>query len=329
MGYANEFSWSFSRSNLFNNCKRAYYYNYYASHNGWDWNAAPGELAFEAYRLKKLTNKWGWLGSAVHTTAAQYLKATLAGKGFPVEQFVEDTMRSQWAQSLDKGPYRPAHATKLYEHVIEGTGDMAIVLEQSITDAKEMLRTLVNSRLIAKATTALKNNPAAWRSIERLESFSIDGTKVWVVMDFCFLSDKGKVCIVDWKTGKAKPIDAQQLAIYAMFTQRQWMDRLEDIVLVDFYLKADNVEYNYVSQEDIDGVKEKIRASVEEMSNYVVGTSNTAKPISEFEKASEDITSEACKWCNFRPICYGQIEVKEPEKHVWTPSVVDEADIPF
>ena len=46
-------SWSHSRRETFQECPRKYYYQYYASHNGWEADAP--ETARLAYRLKNLT----------------------------------------------------------------------------------------------------------------------------------------------------------------------------------------------------------------------------------------------------------------------------------
>ena len=37
--FKNDFSWSFSRSRMYNECPKKYYLYYYGSNNGWDKNA--------------------------------------------------------------------------------------------------------------------------------------------------------------------------------------------------------------------------------------------------------------------------------------------------
>ena len=55
--FKNEFSWSYSRDNLFQECKREYYYNYYGSWGGWEKNKAD-EITRTLYVLKNLQNRW-------------------------------------------------------------------------------------------------------------------------------------------------------------------------------------------------------------------------------------------------------------------------------
>jgi hypothetical protein len=58
-----EFSWSISRRDTFQSCRRKYYYSYYAS------NDDP-----EIKRLKKLSGLPLWAGSVVHETIEGLLK---------------------------------------------------------------------------------------------------------------------------------------------------------------------------------------------------------------------------------------------------------------
>ena len=67
----NEFSWSKSRHEKFQECRRAYYLAYYGSWGGWQ--AAHGSTVREIYVLKKLSSRWQWAGSLVHDALYQFL----------------------------------------------------------------------------------------------------------------------------------------------------------------------------------------------------------------------------------------------------------------
>jgi hypothetical protein len=60
----NQFSWSRSRDETFLDCPRQYYYEYYASWNGW-LGDAPGRTR-TIYILKQLKSRQMWAGEAVH-----------------------------------------------------------------------------------------------------------------------------------------------------------------------------------------------------------------------------------------------------------------------
>ena len=64
MNFKNEFSWSKSRDEVFNECKRKYYFNHYGFWGGWD-PASPDKIR-ELYVLKNLSSRHIWIGQVVH-----------------------------------------------------------------------------------------------------------------------------------------------------------------------------------------------------------------------------------------------------------------------
>src|SRR5690554_1475593 len=86
-----EWSWSFSRHQTFSSCHRKYYYQYYASHNGWEQQGT--ELATTAYRLKKITNLYTTLDDAVHKVAENLVRLARKGNKLPEASEVEETIR--------------------------------------------------------------------------------------------------------------------------------------------------------------------------------------------------------------------------------------------
>src|ERR1700694_2311111 len=67
----NDFSWSKSRDDKFQQCLRAYYLHYYKSWGGWD-EEAPAE-ARGLYLLKKLSNRFSWAGAVGHEAICHVL----------------------------------------------------------------------------------------------------------------------------------------------------------------------------------------------------------------------------------------------------------------
>src|SRR5512138_3464475 len=76
----NDFTWSKSRHEKFEECLRAYYYQYYGSWGGWE--AAHGSEVRELYVLKKLSSRWQWAGSVVHDALKQLLRRARATGSF-------------------------------------------------------------------------------------------------------------------------------------------------------------------------------------------------------------------------------------------------------
>src|ERR1041384_690141 len=102
----NEFSWSKSRSGVFDECKRRYFYQYYGAWGGWE--PAASEETRRLYVLKQLATRQMWAGRIVHDAIEMALVAMRDGRGMPVEAFVADViarMRTEWRSSRD-GRYR-------------------------------------------------------------------------------------------------------------------------------------------------------------------------------------------------------------------------------
>ena len=68
----NTFTWSVSRDKTFEMCARQYWWNYYGSWGGWSRDADPE--ARRAYMFKNLSNRWAWVGTAVHEAIEGLLK---------------------------------------------------------------------------------------------------------------------------------------------------------------------------------------------------------------------------------------------------------------
>src|SRR5690606_12639367 len=98
--FTNDFSWSKSRHEKFSECLRAYYLHYYFSWGGWTYDASPEAQA--AWRLKKLTNRFAWVGTVVHDAIRDTLLAIQAGQPVSLERTLEDArgrMRAEFRSS--------------------------------------------------------------------------------------------------------------------------------------------------------------------------------------------------------------------------------------
>lgn len=73
----NRFSYSLSQGSQFRTCERQYWFSRYGSWGGWEREASP--LAREAYRLKKLTNRYLWTGNRVHEAIRETLEVFRSG----------------------------------------------------------------------------------------------------------------------------------------------------------------------------------------------------------------------------------------------------------
>jgi hypothetical protein len=225
----NEFSWSKSRHERFRECRRAYFYTYYGSWGGWE--AAPGTPVRELYVLKKLSSRWQWAGSVVHGALKRMLQAARAtGSFWPLEKTLDRTRakaRSEWAWSRDKSYWREAsQIVGLLEHEygeVVPDAEWKRIYEQVIEGS---LRSFYESPILEE----LRRVPGEqWLSVDELDSWDFEGTKIWVAVDFAYRDAEGRVHILDWKTGKERGVDHTQVGIYALYAQRKWSVAPEEV----------------------------------------------------------------------------------------------------
>lgn len=308
----NDFTWSSSRAGKFGECKRAYYYSYYASWHGWD--AKPDTLTRRAYMLKKLTSIVMWKGDVFHRAAEMDLRYfQQKGKPMSPDKLIEwalKTAEDEWRMSENKIILQNPKAVCIYDHYVTDDPKERKLLkneyEAARTDLKEWLKAYYGSAI---REAIMKG---AVKTIEQLDSVMIGGVKVWVKMDLAFTSLKKFLLIVDWKTGKPKATDARQLAVYGHYVRDVWHQPLDRMRMLDVYIAHDDPKGNgepYIVEhrpesEDLDAAVAFIKTSANEMKQLLLTpvSKNKPKHITEFPRCNRTL-SGPCRWCNYRPLC--------------------------
>jgi hypothetical protein len=226
----NEFTWSKSRHEKFSECRRAYFYTYYGSWGGWE--AETGSAVRELYVLKKLSSRWQWAGSVVHGSLKRMLEAArVTGQFWPLEKLLERTRsraRAEWAGSRDKAYWREAsRIVGLLEHEYGDvvTGEDWKRLYDDVIEGS--LRAFHESATFQEITATPRDR---WLSVDELDSWEFEGTKIWVAVDFAYRDSSDRVQILDWKTGKERGVDHTQVGIYALYAQRKWSVPLDQVM---------------------------------------------------------------------------------------------------
>ena len=240
----NEFSWSKSRHEKFAECPRAYWFHYYGSWGGW--NVASGPGTRELYVLKNLSSRWQWAGSVVHEAIRHMLsRSRFTGDRKSLDRLLEETRRrsrTQFAASREKGYWRdPKRIPGLVEHeYAEPVGP---------EEWKRVWDELIEGSLVSfygsQTFDRIRAIPASrWLTVDELDSWSFEGTKVWVAIDFAYRDEDERVHVLDWKTGKERGADHMQVAQYALYAQRKWQVAPESVVggLVYLGSGADRVD---------------------------------------------------------------------------------------
>ena len=294
----NEFSWSRSRDNAFQECKRKYFYHYYGAWGGWD-AAAPQEVR-RLYILKQLASRQQWAGRAVHDAIEMALHAFAHGRDIPVEPFIADVierMRGEWRSSR-AGHYRDTpKSTALFEHEyrVELQPEAWQALSRNVAAC---LRNFFHLPLTAEIRTTV---PEHWSIEHWSKVFDFEGTAVWVAPDFGFWTRDGRLALVDWKTGGTSPDGAAfQLGCYALYARDVLGVEPARVDLFEANLRGPDVTRIHWSDERLEAIREQLRLSIRSMKAYLVDPAANVAAVADFEK-TEDL--RICRWCNFRAVC--------------------------
>jgi len=294
----NDFSWSRSRDNTFQECKRKYFYHYYGAWGGWD--AAAAEEVRRLYVLKQLASRQQWAGRAVHDAIEMAFHAFAHGRDIPVEPFIGDVverMRGEW-RSSNAGRYRDnPKTTALFEH--EYRVDLKPEAWQALSrNVAQCLRNFFRLPLLAEIR---KTEPEHWSIEHWSKVFGFEGTSVWVAPDFGYWTGDGRLVLVDWKTGGAHAEGAAfQLGCYALYANEVLGVEPARVDLVEANLREPVVTPHQWSAARLEEIKEQLRLSVRSMKAYLVDPEANVAMLADFEK-TEDL--RICRWCNFRAVC--------------------------
>ena len=293
----NEFSWSKSRDDTFNECRRQYYFQYYGSWGGWD-EKAP-ERTRHAYVLKQLVSRHMWAGDLVHRA----IEGSLRNLQDRVELLscdrivgiTKNVMRNEWKSSRDKKYWTRPKSTALYEHEYE----MAVSDDEwkALADNLETsLRNFYGSEIFMKIQ---KLSLDSWLEMENLSSFDFESTKVWVKTDFSYRTGN-RITIVDWKTGHTGGDNTLQLACYALYGTNMWQVVPGQIEAIIFNVSNNIIEECAISNIDIERTKDYIRGSIRDMRALLRNSDVNEVEENDLSKADD---KRICERCKFRKIC--------------------------
>ncbi len=302
MDFQNTFSWSKSRHDKFSSCRRAYYFHYYGSFGGWE--APLGSEARELFILKKLATRWQWAGSVVHESLRQLLaRARATGEFWSAETLLSrtrDRARAHWARSRTRSFRDVENPDKfgLLEHEYDEKipaedwrrlYDEAIEASLRAFSASEILQTI-------RATP-----PSAWLSVDELESWDFEGTKIWVAIDFAYRDAIGQTHILDWKTGAEKETDHAQVGIYTLFAQNRWGAAPNGVTGELVYLaRAATRRSVEVDDGALDNCRTLMRTSIGAMKRVLRDPVANTAHIDDFAQTED---RDECKRCPFRRPC--------------------------
>ncbi|BDG09613.1 PD-(D/E)XK nuclease family protein [Anaeromyxobacter paludicola] len=297
----NDFSWSKSRHEKFQECRRAYYYAYYGAWGGWE--APAGSEVRELYVLKQLSSRWQWAGSLVHEALKQLLRrAQVTGQYLPADDLVARTRqraRALWSVSREKSYWRdrkPVGALVEHEYGDPVTGEEWKRLFEEVVEGS--LRGFYASPAFAE----IKETPRSqWLTVDELDSFQFEGTKIWVAIDFGYRGNDGLVHVLDWKTGRERGVDQTQVGIYTLYAQGKWKLAPGEVVGGLVYLGQGGETTDVrADPEALAGCEQKMRDSIAGMRALLDDAPRNRASLGRFPQAEDPA---ACRRCPFRRPC--------------------------
>ncbi len=294
----NTFSWSPSRHRMFDSCKRQYYYNYYGSWGGWYRDADP-EIQL-LYRLKKITTIPQLVGTVVHEAISNALKALQSGRDVP-PQTVETYARKLFDQNLqDSEQQRYLHSASKYTNLFEHYYKESFT-EADQANAADRIAENLDAFFTSKPHSILQTTlPEHYLSIEKLTSFSLANTKLWVTLDVA-VRHKGSIYVFDWKTGKEREADRHQLAVYALYATTEWGIPLSDLQLQDVYLQVDTISTVDLTPDDLDQTRTFVTESAASMRGLLDDPEQNTASQDTFPMTDNTHT---CTTCPFKAVCH-------------------------
>jgi hypothetical protein len=261
----------------------------------------------ELYVLKKLSSRWQWAGSIVHGALKQVLsRAKVTGDLVPVEKVLERTRakaRSEWSGSREKSYWREASRIvglveheyaepvadaewkRLYEQVIEGS-----------------LRAFYGSAVLDE----IRRTPRPdWLTVDELDSWDFEGTKIWAAIDFAYRDRDGRVHVLDWKTGKERGVDHVQVGTYALYARQKWGVSVDGVLGGLVYLVGENGSAGErvsvaADAATLERCREEMRSSIGAMKAALADPARNVAREDAFPRL-EDRAS--CRRCPFRRPC--------------------------
>lgn len=304
----NTFSWSFSAASDFEGCRRKRYWSKYAAWGGWDAHAPT--TARTAYRLNKMESRHTLQGRGTEEAVCWMLRAYQAGRAPTADEAYDAAARpllnAAWKQSKS-GAWRadPKRNVCLHEHYYpELHPDLDPQWTQTL---KEHVQTCVRKFVETVWPRLADVTPDDEVSVDRLESFELDGLKVYAIPDYVVRQD-AVWHIHDWKAGRPRPEHSKQLAVYGLWAHEKHGVAPDQIRVYIEYLKEGRVAMEQVTSEMLDEIRAFIAESSMDMADYLEegdARRNKPRPREEWDMTADRAT---CARCNFYELCKPEFE---------------------
>lgn len=267
--------WSYSRHSLWNQCKRAYFFQYmglyYTGKRDYDIS--------KIYQLKKLNSKIFLQGSLIHDVIKNQI-----GQKKVDRELNEDSAINQYLIWVDD---KQKVAGKTLVELYNGEVIDPVFFENMKVNGTAQIKTFF--RVI---WPNLKDS--GYIAHEEFEHFKINGITVTLKPDYVSKSKNGIYTISDWKTG-ADNEDFEndlQIATYVLWAKEKFKINSSDIHSELAYLSTGNMRSYNFDDDTLESIKSSITEDYKKMNESYDIQTYVSNPC-----------QKNCNSCRFSTIC--------------------------
>ena len=284
-GFTPILGWSFSRYETFADCKRKYYYQYYAKY---DTEIKRDKIEF----LKGLTSIPMEIGTVSHDVIQSILERLLKSTEPIDSEKFEVYLKKIINSRLTK---------KFFEIYYEKFEE--INFDQLFDKTRKCLNNFLESKRFEWIKEKAIIEKANWLiEPSRYGESRLDELKLYCKVDF-LIPFEGKIFILDWKTGKKDGEKySKQLVGYSAWAAYHLGRDACDIVPIIAYLHPEYEEISFEpTEEALIKYKKLIFSQTQEMYGYCKNYEDNIPLEKDKFPLIEDTAK--CKYCNFKELC--------------------------
>jgi len=268
-------AWAFSRHLLFQDCRRAYWYEYVATY---DRDLDP-TLRNKLWKLRALSNKRFLRGSLVHNAISEFLSHS--AKERPMG---EAELHQHLLQNIERWRRTARDMMAEYYNGLPVDQDF---FDRLRTEGQEQLSMFL--RVLWPPLSRLE-----YEQHEKPESFSFENVPVRVKVDLVSRSPEGRVFVIDWKTGAddERYQSDLQIGTYALWAAHKFGKNPSEIATDLYYLRSGKTVSLTATPAQLENVGATIKAEFQEFQRAVSMSENPPSP-----------ESDRCLACKYATVC--------------------------
>jgi CRISPR/Cas system-associated exonuclease Cas4 (RecB family) len=285
--------WSISRYELFDKCKRQYFYSYYPKY-------VPDVPHYKLTKLRELTSVPLEMGNVVHDVLEAFLKRLQKS-----DSNIDERRFFQFASSLTKKYFSEKTFLEIYYHQVE-----KIDMEKALSRIETCLKNFIESPCYSWIFMVAVRNRSNWMiEPDGFGETRLNGLKAYCKMDFLMPVDDC-IYILDWKTGSRDEVKhSNQIIGYAAAANSNFGIQFNRIFpkIVYLYPAYNELELT-IDQKKLDEFYSSIRSQTEQMYKFCSNSvDNIPRSIEEFPMSP---SPGICRQCRFQELCFPEIMEK-------------------